>query len=51
MKSRKITVEGFGTVDAVAGPGGNSARVYVPKEWAGRPVLVVLLTDPGEPAK
>jgi len=49
MKRRKVTIEGYGTVDAKAGPGGHSGRVYVPTAWIGRQVLVVLLSDLDEP--
>ncbi|HIH03738.1 MAG TPA: DUF2080 family transposase-associated protein [Methanoregulaceae archaeon] len=50
MQRRKITVDGYGTLDATVGRSGPSAgRVYVPKEWIGRPVLVVLLSDLDKP--
>jgi len=50
MKRLKVTAEGYGVVDARAGPGGNSARVYVPLSWKGKNIRCILLDDPDEPA-
>lgn len=47
MQRRKITIDGYGAIDAKVGKSGPSAgRVYVPKEWIGGDVLVVLTTPP-----
>lgn len=44
MKPYTITIEGvYNQVEKIAGPGGNSARVFVPKDWQGKKVRVLLL--------
>jgi putative transposon-encoded protein len=44
-KSMQIKMEGYEVVEKRAEPGGNSARIYVPKHWAGKRVRAVRL-DP-----
>lgn len=41
----KITMkmEGYEALEKVAQAGGNSARIYVPKNWKGKKVKVILL--------
>lgn len=41
----KITMEmkGYEALEKIAQAGGNSARVYVPKNWKGKKVKVILL--------
>lgn len=41
----KISMEmkGYEALEKVAHGGGNSARIYVPKNWEGKKVKVVLL--------
>ena len=47
MQRRKITVDGYGTIDASVGRANvHSGRVYVPKEWVGGKVLVILTAPP-----
>lgn len=41
----KMEIEGYAFVEKKAMLGGNSGRVYVPKEWIGKKVMVVL-TEP-----
>ncbi len=44
MKSMiEMKMNGFEAVEKVAQAGGNSARIYVPKNWQGKKVKVVLL--------
>lgn len=42
-KSMKIEIQGYEAVEKVATKGGNSARIYVPKQWEGKKVKVILL--------
>jgi len=39
----KIEVQGYEALEKRATKGGNSARVYVPKQWEGKKVKVILL--------
>ena len=39
----QIRLEGFEAIEKVAQAGGNSARIYVPKNWQGKKVKAVLL--------
>lgn len=39
----KIEIEGYGVVEKTAVKGGNSARIYVPKQWEGKKVKAILL--------
>ena len=39
----KIEMKGYEAVEKTATKGGNSARVYVPKQWEGKKVKVILL--------
>lgn len=41
----QIKMEGYEVVEKKAESGGNSARIYVPKHWAGKRVRAVRL-DP-----
>lgn len=50
----KITLDAYQVIEKVVSVGGNSGRVYVPKEWVGRRVKIVLidpLDAPDEQAK
>ena len=38
-----MKMEGYEAVEKTATIGGNSARVYVPKQWEGKKVKVILL--------
>jgi putative transposon-encoded protein len=42
-KPIKMQMEGFEVVEKVADKGGNSARLYVPKQWIGKKVRAVLI--------
>jgi len=42
-KSIKMQMEGYEVVEKVAERGGNSARIYVPKDWLGKKVRAVLI--------
>lgn len=46
-------IEGYGKVERIARNGGHSARVFVPKAWAGKKVCVILAEplDNGGPAE
>lgn len=39
----KIEIEGYEVVEKMAVKGGNSARIYVPKQWEGKKVKAILL--------
>ena len=39
----QMRIEGYEALDKIATKGGNSARVYVPKQWEGKTVKVILL--------
>ena len=39
----QIRLEGFEAIEKIAQAGGNSARIYVPKNWLGKKVKAVLL--------
>jgi putative transposon-encoded protein len=43
MEKQEFRFSGYGVVEKVAANGGNSARVFVPKAWAGKKVVAVLL--------
>lgn len=45
----KYEVEGLEYRDKVAKKGGTSAVVYVPKEWAGKSVIVILKSPGTKP--
>ena len=38
-----MKMEGYEAVEKTATKGGNSARVYVPKQWQGKKIKVILL--------
>jgi putative transposon-encoded protein len=42
-KTVKIEMEGYEMLDKTAKESGNGAQVYVPKNWAGKRIKVVLL--------
>lgn len=46
MKPMTITIEGYETIEKTAKPSGNTSRVYVPKNWEGKKVMVILLEKP-----
>jgi putative transposon-encoded protein len=44
MKTKiSMKIEGYEALEKVAQSGGNSARIYVPKDWEGKKVKVILL--------
>lgn len=43
----EIKTEAYQVIEKVVKSGGNSGRVYVPKEWIGRRVKILLI-DPVE---
>jgi putative transposon-encoded protein len=44
MKSMiKMEIRGYEALEKIAQAGGNSARIYVPKNWQGKKIKVVLL--------
>ena len=44
MKTKiSMELKGYEALEKVAQAGGNSARVYVPKNWKGKKVKVILL--------
>ena len=43
MKETKIQLTGFEMLEKLVNKSGNSGRVYVPVEWIGKRVKVVLL--------
>jgi putative transposon-encoded protein len=46
MDKFTVTLEGYDMIEKEVKNGGNSARVFVPKSWAGCRVKVVLLDEP-----
>ena len=44
MKEKmKFEIEGIDMVRRTPSPAGSSSRLYLPKEWAGRDVVVILV--------
>jgi putative transposon-encoded protein len=44
MKTKiSMKIEGYEALEKVAQSGGNSARIYVPKDWKGKKVKIILL--------
>jgi len=43
MKETKIELTGFEMLEKTVNKSGNSGRVYVPVEWIGKKVKVILL--------
>ena len=41
----KITLDAYQVIEKVVKPGGNSGRVYVPIDWIGKRVKIILI-DP-----
>ena len=39
----QMKIEGYEAVEKTATKGGNSARIYVPQQWEGKKVKVILL--------
>jgi len=39
----KVTLDAYQVVEKVVKPGGNSGRVYVPIDWVGKRVKIVLI--------
>ena len=39
----EMNIKGYEAIEKIATKGGNSARVYVPKQWEGKKVKVILL--------
>ncbi len=44
----QLQMEGYEVVEKVAKKGGNSGRIYVPKEWIGKKVRAVLIENEGK---
>ena len=44
-KPIQMKMEGYEAVEKIAAKGGNSSRVYVPKQWEGKKVRVILLGE------
>lgn len=47
MEKQAFSIKGYAIVEKEAANAGTSARVFVPKNWAGKKV-VVILTEPVE---
>ncbi|KXA92247.1 hypothetical protein AKJ64_03650 [candidate division MSBL1 archaeon SCGC-AAA259E17] len=45
---KKAEIGGYEVVEKVAKKGGNSGRIYVPKEWIGKKVRAVLIENEGK---
>ena len=43
MKKTKIELTGFEMLEKIVNKSGNSGRVYVPIEWIGKNVKIILL--------
>lgn len=43
MEKQELKFKGYAFIEKVVKNGGDSARVFVPKTWAGKRVAVVLL--------
>lgn len=43
MKETKIELTGFEMLEKIVNKSGNSGRVYVPIEWIGKKVKIVLI--------
>ena len=43
MKETKIQLTGFEMLEKTVNKSGNSGRVYVPVEWVGKKVKIILL--------
>ena len=43
MKETKIQLTGFEMLEKTVNQSGNSGRVYVPVEWVGKKVKIILL--------
>jgi len=39
----KVELEAYQVIEKIVSTGGNSGRVYVPKEWIGKRVKIVLI--------
>ena len=42
-KTMKIEIIGYEVIEKIAVKGGNSSRIYVPKQWEGKKVKAILL--------
>ncbi len=43
MRLMKIEIQAYQVAEKVVKPGGNSGRVYVPVDWIGKRVKILLL--------
>jgi putative transposon-encoded protein len=43
VRPMKLELEAYQVVEKIVKPGGNSGRVYVPIEWMGKKVKIVLI--------
>jgi putative transposon-encoded protein len=48
MEKKEVNFSGYAIIEKRAVNGGDSARVFVPKKWAGKKIAVVLLEDVDE---
>ncbi len=51
MDKIRLEAEGYAMVERIARNGGHSARVFMPKAWAGKKVYVILAEPLAEPAE
>ena len=42
MDEQEFKIKGFDMISKEVGPGGDSGRVFVPKRWMGKKVVVIL---------
>lgn len=45
MEPYEITVKVYGIIEKEVANGGTSGRVFVPKEWTGKKVKILLMED------
>lgn len=48
MQKMTITIEAYDTREKIVKKGGTSGMVYLPKEWTGKRVKVLLIEPTGE---
>ena len=48
MQKQTYQIEGYETRTKLAAPAGSSGRVFVPKAWIGKEVIIVLIDPPEE---
>ena len=50
IKKMRIDIEAYQVIEKTVKPSGNSGRVYVPNEWIGKRVKILLLEPLDEDA-